>query len=118
MREMAQRADSEMAWSGEKAKRRNNAQILSPAGVPRTGFAFPSAMQALRTSPRHLARFMALPRKAALYSSSDSAASHSKLGRRRDCVMEPGIAPDRKDSPSVSLLSASGLREEEEKVLG
>src|ERR1700756_4827810 len=118
MREIAQRADSEMGWSGEVARRCSNARILFPVGVPRRGREFPNATQALRTSPRHLARLIALLRNAALYSSSVKAATHSRLGRRRDCEAEARIASDRDDSPSVAFLSASRSPDEAEKVLG
>ena len=79
MREIAQRADSAIGASGEAARRWSSALILACVGVSRCTREFPSAMQALRTSPRHFVRLIALPRKAARYSSSLNEASHSRL---------------------------------------
>src|ERR1700752_5275434 len=86
MRESAQRADSETTASGEADSCRNNSLILLCMGVPCGGREFPNAIQVLRSRPRHLVRFTALPRNTSLYSSSLMEASHSSLGNRSDSV--------------------------------
>jgi hypothetical protein len=84
MRESAHRADSEISGSGDAASSLRRAQMRACCGVPGAGSELPRAMQALRTRPRHFARFMGLPRKVSRNCSSLIAASHSSRGRKRD----------------------------------
>src|SRR5712692_4497177 len=83
-RPSAQRACSAMTASSEPPSRSSNATIREWAVVPACAPEFPRATQALRTKPRHLARFTALPRKTSRYSSSPSDASHSSAGAKSD----------------------------------
>ncbi len=84
MRDKAQWADSEITASFDAARRSNTATASRCAAAPRSNFAFPSAMHALRTMPRCFVRLIALPRNAILYSSSLSPASAVSFGRKSE----------------------------------
>ncbi len=81
MRESAHRADSARICSSEAASRPSKLLIRWCSAVPGRKPELPTAMQALRIRPRHLARLTALPRKSLRKSVSLSPSSHSSLGR-------------------------------------
>lgn len=82
MRERAQRADSAIIWSGEDCNRSRSRMDPACAAALARKPELPRAMQALRTSPRHLVRLIGLPRKSPRKSASVKLASHSSLGSR------------------------------------
>src|ERR1700758_3480519 len=96
MREIAQRADSAINGSGDLDKPRNNSETRRWAALSLRMREFPSATQALRTSPRHFVRLIGLPRNTRRKSSSVKDASHSSVGIYSDSF--------------ISFDSAYGLR--------
>src|ERR1700690_2961307 len=77
-------ACSAISASSESAKRLSSSVTREYASDSRATPEFPSATHALRTSPRHFARFTALPRKIWLKSSCESDASHSSSGENNE----------------------------------
>src|SRR4029077_20472035 len=86
MRDRAHWADAAITNSREFASRSRTATALLCAAFCLESFAFPNAMQALRTMPRHFVLFTALPRNIARNSSSFSPASHTRLGSSNDSL--------------------------------
>src|SRR5438067_13033405 len=84
MRESAQRADSEVTESEDSHNFSSDLNASGYAEFSGLSPEFPSAMQALRTKPRHLALFMGLPRKSSRNSASLRFASLSRSGRKNE----------------------------------
>jgi len=90
MRERAHWADSAMTCSEEDARRDSNSVTRVCGAEPGVTEEFPSAMQALRTRPRHFVRLIELPRKSSRNSASLKLASHSSRGNRSDSLADDG----------------------------
>ena len=87
MREIAQRADSEITGSSHVASSFSRVTHLARAVAPREKSELPRAMHALRTRPCHLARLIGLPLKNKRNSAALKDASHSRRGKKRDSVL-------------------------------
>src|SRR5262245_52336282 len=84
MRESAQRADSAITASGDSDNFLSDFKASGYAEFPAVNPELPSAMQALRTNPLHLARLTGLPRNFSRKSSSLRFASINSSGRKSE----------------------------------
>src|SRR5271157_4405627 len=104
MRPKAHRAESAIADSADSASLCKSARIGPRSGASGASLVLPNAMQALRTNPFHLVRFMALPRKASRNSSSLIPASHSRRGSKSDSPANR--SPRRPCSPGAAASAS------------
>src|SRR5882672_11233289 len=78
--------------------------------VPCCKSEFPSALQALRTKPRHLVRLMELSLNISRNSASLIPANHSSLGRRRLSPSADGAVPTFPSSGEEKTLGWNSSR--------